>query len=292
MVVLLARDLGFHPIVRLLSDKKVISNLLLTNSSYLDQEIWMIGLQDRSFQTHMIWYSTNTRSMDYKESKIKGEHPAYSVMKVDTSWVWCKDHGDWVVESTQCKDVRVCGPILYFDPKQAELSNRQNIDVLIFDVTPVVDSWMNDNFTNKVYYFFQNANVTKFVNDILSIGRLDEYKFAIKHKRDHSWLHDKRYIDFIAEKEKLGLELVSPLENVFELVSRAKVTVVTPFSSPAYVAAFLDRPVIYYDPVGVLVPPAWLPESIQFVNSPDELRKKLLQIVDKSKLSTESQPLS
>jgi len=59
--------------------------------------------------------------------------------------------------------------------------------------------------------------------------------------------------------------------NLYSLIAGAAVVVVIPYSSPAYVAAQLGVPAIYYDPSGEIVPSQEPHPGVQFVAGPEAL---------------------
>ena len=290
---LLGRDLAFHPMIKTLSRGRKLQDIILTTSAYFDQPIWLNHLPNRTFSSHMVWYATNTRPFKYKQSRFYSEHPSAQYLQVDCAWIWNRDHQIWIESATSIKKTVICGPILFKTPgDERQNPPRKRYDILVFDVTPVPYEWIQKNLLPGMYYYFNTENMKRFLSDVLawrdSAGR--KPKVALKAKRHYHKIHDQAYIQFVADLEKNAeVEIVAPMDNIYDIVAAARSVVVVPFSSPAYVAGQLEVPATFYDSSGHLDRPEWLQQGTGFVATRDELHN-WLDTKLKSRSWSEPQP--
>ena len=77
---------------------------------------------------------------------------------------------------------------------------------------------------------------------------------------------------FVDEANRKGaIQTVATETNLYSLIAGAAVVVVIPYSSPAYVAAQLGVPAIYYDPGGEIVPTHEPHPGVRFVTGQEAL---------------------
>jgi polysaccharide biosynthesis PFTS motif protein len=114
------------------------------------------------------------------------------------------------------------------------------------------------------------------VRDELQQALGEPIAILLKHKRMPSEHHDREYVDLIRELDGNGSITVVPSDsNIYGLIEACAVSVVIPYSSPAYISDAMGRPAIYYDPAAELVPSHDTGHAIEYAATPAELRAAL-----------------
>jgi hypothetical protein len=289
VVCLLARDFAYHAMVWSLNRRRLIEAFVMTHSTQLGQPLWMTDLPARHYTTHMIWYSTNSSPLVYAGDNAPGGAravrpaiPWIRHVRVDTSWVWTETYADYLRKLGVPGNMRAIGPILWCLPEAPRIHrNDAEIRLAVFDVTPVLQEM--EQRLGLIQHYYRTDTMIHFIEDIVAAARALEEQIgkrasiALKPKRAYEPIHDSRYIAFVERlsRSAFEFEVLPPETNMFSLVSRSDVTVVIPYSSPAYVASHLGRPAVYYDPTGRLVPCYEEDEWISFASGRENLVKTL-----------------
>lgn len=284
LVVLLARDAAFHTLIHALNRAELIESVIITNSHYHVQPLWMRALPGRKFTTHMVWYSQNSVPFTYRFDGVRSYLPNHRHIEVDNIWVWTTGFGNYLREQGAAGEIQVVGPILWHLSQPESDAKTHSGAIVVFDVTP-----FNQEFIERFglpYNYYQARNVQTFIKDIIAArGHITAQTgkvvpICIKHKRSFSPQHDRGYLDFIKDADRNGVIEVAPTQtNLYSLISGAKVVVVMPYSSPAYVAAELGVPAIYFDPSGELVPTHEQRPGITFVAGREALQRTLTEVL-------------
>lgn len=289
VVCLLARDFAYHAMVWSLNRRLLIEAFVMTHSTQLGQPLWMTDLPARNYTTHIIWYSTNSSPLVYAGDNaergagvVRPAIPWIRHVRVDTSWVWTEAYADYLRRLGVPGNMRAIGPILWYLPEAPSIQrNDAEIRLAVFDVTPVSHEMKQR--LGLVQHYYRTDTMIRFIEDIVAAARALEEQIgkraliALKPKRAYEPIHDSRYIAFVERlsRSTIEFEVLPPETNMFSLVSGSDVTVVIPYSSPAYVASHLGRPAVYYDPTGQLVPSYEEDEWISFASGREDLVKTL-----------------
>ena len=73
--------------------------------------------------------------------------------------------------------------------------------------------------------------------------------------------------------------MIEHTANLFSLINSCDATITIPYSSVAYVSAFLKTPSIFYDPTGDLLPPESFEYDIIHINCQNQLLTTLKSII-------------
>ena len=263
LVSLLGRDFAYHAVVTYLNRKGLIEAVVITNSNYSSQPLWMSDLPGRRFFTHMVWYSQNTVPLVYADEPIKVNIPNYRHMRIDVSWVWTDAYAAYLRALSIPGAIHVVGPILWYLPPVSAVPKDASDDIMftLFDVTPVRDAVAESIGLFGNYYSAQN--MAQFVEETLSVCRELEsrtgrrVRLSLKHKRSYSTrLHDPRYMELISRLSASGggIELIPFVTNMYSLLAKSDLAIVVPYSSPAYVASSSGAHAVYFDPTKTLLP--------------------------------------
>lgn len=260
--VILGRDAAYHAVAAALNRVAGVREVVLTNSNYSAQALWMGALPGRRYRTHMVWYSENSVPIVYSDDPVDTPLPNFRFIKVDEIWVWTAGFQAFLEKLDCCATYHIVGPILWYlpEPQLPDLQDNDKVRIVVFDVTP-----MHDDVTLRmglINNYYSAVNMIQFIEDILyacaEIERIigKRVKILLKHKRSYKPVHDTDYISLIERTSGPGriVELVSPDANMYSLISGCDLALVIPYSSPAHVATSLGHPAVYYDPAMTVRP--------------------------------------
>jgi len=280
LVSVLGRDFALHAMVSGLNRRGLIESVVITYSNYQSQPLWMNDIPNRRFISHMIFYAVNDKVPVY--SDIVAADPGIRHIQVDECWTWA----DWNVCDLKKLGVKgimhAVGPILWYLPQPAQPGQSlEDIHIAVFDVTPK-SGLIYD------YSYCCAENMTRFMEDIIfasaaieeSTGR--RVRILLKHKRAYESIHDLNYISLIKRLSGPGqpVELLPSDTNMYSLISGCDLTLVIPYSSPAYVATSLGCHTIYYDPTMEVQPAYNKQPFLTFVAGRANLVRDMMRIFD------------
>lgn len=286
IICVLGRDFAYHALVASLNQRGLLDAVIITNSNYAVQPLWMKDLPGRRFMAHMVWYSQNTIPFVYAQDPVKADLPNYRHLRVDVSWVWTEGFADHLGKLGIPGEIRVVGPILWYLRKPFEtVRNYDKIRIAVFDVTPVKLEVAVK--IGLVYNYYRAENMMKFIEDVHTAGTAIQeqtgkrVKILLKHKRSHNPIHDPQYIALIEKLTGLeqSLDLVPPETDMFSFISSCDLAIVIPYSSPAYVANSVGVPAVYYDPTCELMPTFENAPWISFAAGRENLIKAVSDIL-------------
>ena len=283
LMALIARDFNNLTLVKRLDQKNLIESIILTNSSFTTQPLWIRG-KKRNFDTHMIWYSQNFIPKIYKGETKRCDLPTSLYMKVDVHWVWTEGFKKYLRSIGQKTKINVVGPLVWYLPEKKKLLKQQKFKILLFDITPWQDSHKPS--VGAIHNYYTLELIKKFVLDVISICSKLEKDFDIdifidiKHKRAINLkLHDNYYIKFLddleVKYEKFKIENYKV--NLFHLLSNCNLSISVPYTSTAYISAHLKKAAVYYDPFGKLIPSYEKSRFIKFVSNKRALKKEIIK---------------
>ena len=274
---LLCRDIAEDAALGLLNDRNLIISIIITNSNWLEQKLWMSSRKNRNFKLSLALYSLNFFPFVLKSKKYclgdKGFFPGMDLIQTDEILSW----GDICTQELKKIGIncsyRNVGPVLWHIPNRLPKTENNKLKIAIFDVPPFkIDAILDHGDVQEYYY--NTDTVIEFMKTSIACAKsyaLDkqmELEIYYKPKRDFHPAYDERYSDFI---EALVLNESSVTQqdtskNLFDLINATDVIICIPFSSPAYIAAFIGKKAIYYDPTADLVFESML-EGVLFCNS-------------------------
>jgi polysaccharide biosynthesis PFTS motif protein len=224
-----------------------IEKVITTQSNLMFQPlIFEMNIVEKN--RFMLWYSSNSIPLEYKDSKVSRHgipKKVYQYMKIDQHWVWTKEHSNYLTKAMKVKSC-VKGPMLFYKPSTTTLNNQQ-IDILLFDVTPSSDH----NISKNSIYNVKDAKT--FVTEIIDIcARLENnYGFtlniSLKPKRKYSFVHDYGYIDFLRALQSTGrLRILKYDENLYDIIKLSRIIIGYPFVSPVVIGRDAKLPSFFY----------------------------------------------
>ena len=188
----------------------------------------------------MVWYSTNSKPINFRANQ-QGLGWDIGAVKngLDSHLVWTKYDVNFL-KSLGIYNVYAIGPILFQTKIVAERSTNNYI-ITFFDVTPFApgNDWIVG--TQEDFYSERDAlgdfeAFKKLSADLLK-SYVNEVKVRIKPKRTYNPVHSKKYIEQIIKScREHQIELLSPNENLYKVVSQSDLVIATPWTSPAVLA--------------------------------------------------------
>jgi len=198
----------------------------------------------------MAWYSTNSKPIYAIDDSIREKINFENIKaNIDEHWVWDEDDIRFL-QSEGIQNVIGLGAILFQEKILVSRSSSKFI-LTYFDVTPFKAS----------NGFYSERNTIAILDNLMSLtSSLDEsypgkFQLRIKPKRKYSKVHSKTYISKVHELSKNRcVELISPLSNLYQVVSESDFVLAIPFSSPAVLAkelgvrsAFIATGIVSWD---------------------------------------------
>lgn len=291
LVSIIGRDLAYHALVANLNQRQLIEAIVITNSNYSAQPLWMSSLANRNFNTHMVWYAQNTVPIVYRDNPVPVNVANYRHISVDISWVWTKGYAGYLSSLGHQSEIRVVGPIVWHMPNSASSpsSTKDEVIISVFDVSPVNDAFADELGLYGNYY--SPENMIQFIRSIVEVlnkirkGTEKSIRIMLKHKREHHDRHSKEYINQISWLKESGEIEITPYdENIFSVIGSSALVIVVPYSSPAYVADSLRVPAVFFDPTGEVFPVYEQSENIHFASSKDQLQEIISNVLSNRKL--------
>jgi polysaccharide biosynthesis PFTS motif protein len=196
----------------------------------------------------MVWYSSNSVPFKYKGEKLKRSVinlAVYANMRIDEHWVWSKDHKNFL--SKYCHAKILVKRSLMFYTAEGSKTPIKTIDVLVFDITPQENTEISQN---SIYTAEEMIN---FINEIIiCVNLLNKahkmnLKIQLKHKRVFSKQYSSDYLNFINQKvTNFEITVIDPNQNLYDLISKSKIVIGFPFTSPVIIGQELNTPSIFY----------------------------------------------
>lgn len=258
-LILLGRDAAYHAAAESLNRVEALQDIVLTNSNYFSQALWMWALGDRKHLLHLVWYSQNNFPVVYADDPVCAPIPNLRFVKADTQWVWTTAFKRFLVGLGCDSDFKVIGPILWQLPGSPMKISRNGLRVAVFDVTPI--DMATERGLGLIRNFYTDQIMTQFIRDVVAVSqRLEgelglKIEIVLKHKRIHASIHADGYLNVVRNLEETKrIRIVPPTTNLYDLIDSSDVVVAAPFSSPAYVGHARGRAAAWYDPTCSLRP--------------------------------------
>lgn len=246
-IIHILKEYVFDEIVYSALNTNCIERLITTQSHVAFQPL-IFEYKNQVGKRLMVWYSSNSIALRYREIKRKRFqiNPAvYKTMCIDEHWVWTKQHKDYLCKHSKAK-ILVKKSMMFY---QSEISRNSNevYDVVIFDVTP-----HNDKTVTKNTVYTTKEMIT-FVSEILeSIAKLNtthgtNFTVHLKHKRKIQKNHSSHYSEFINRKVRSKeINLLSPNQNLYDVIKQSNLVIGFPLTSPVLIGNELNKPAIFY----------------------------------------------
>lgn len=276
---LLARDFAFNAAAVCLDRVRALDAVVLTGSNFHEQMLWMSDLPGRRYGSHMVFYSVNGNPFVYKAYTAYEHNPSLSYIRVDEFWVWTVGQAQVVREWGLDAKCNVAGPILFCRPAQPRPPRHDELQIVVFDITPMEPEVIERFGVINAYYITEHA--IAFLRDVLDardaaaaeLGR--SVTLVVKPKRKYQRVHSTNYIDFLLARAANDpqFRILDPDTDLVEVIGSSDCVITMPYSSPPYIAVELGVPSIYYDPSDTLLPSHEPHPLIAFASTPRALER-------------------
>lgn len=280
---LVFKEFVFDQIVYSAMDSGKTDKLITTQSNIAYQPL-IFEYKNFTAKKFMIWYSSNSVPIKYKNEKLKRftiNPTVYINMRIDEHWVWTKEHKNYLSKYSQAK-ISVKQSLMFYTANNSTTSNEK-IDVLVFDVTPLNNIEIT---RNSIYTTRESVN---FINEIITCVKMlnqannKDFRVKLKHKRRISKNHSSDYSKFINQKAmNFEIDIIDSRKNLYDLISTSKLVIGFPFTSPVVIGQELNKPSIFYCS-SKLLPTAHKSRYPSFIQSQTSLYSYMEKILVKSK---------
>jgi polysaccharide biosynthesis PFTS motif protein len=194
------------------------------------------------FQKLMMWYSTNNRPVLRADEQFTPHSNSSELQNfVDLHLVWNEEEKAWLNLNGVSKS-KVVGSII-FRPQLKVSCERKLYDMVYFDVTAIP---RNDIFMSEEM-LISNLTVFSELLDIMGQKTSRIISGFIKPKRKDQKIHSSSYLELRNDLVSRGvIHALDPESDLYEIISRSKVVLAAPFTSPANIARELGVPVAYF----------------------------------------------
>ena len=280
---LLGADAANHSIASVLNKQQTVKDIIFTNSYLFSQPLWFWALPNKTYSSHIVWYSQNSYPISYLGEAAAIPLPNLRYIKSDIQWVWSEGFKDFLNSLCSGCSYSVVGPIVWHLPSKIIKVKGNKKRITIFDVTPI--SQETENKFGFIRNIYSEKNATLFIRDIVEVANdLSkktgvEIELLLKHKRPHHSIHSSEYIqkvtDFVDANQ---INLIEPSSNLYDLIINSDLVIVYPYSSPIILARELRRDAFWYDPTSTLEWMLGAPEFslVQGRNSLARVMRKVL----------------
>ena len=281
LICLLWKDFAMHAVVDILNKNQLVDRVIITNSTWKQQFLWMTELKDRRFSVDLALYSENT----FIPTNIKTPgvilHPSMSRVRVDRIIVWSQEYSNLLVEAGINIKTVIVEPMLWYSPRMpcSNTNKREVFKIAVFDVIPRTKKWEKQTGTEEGIY--SNENMCLFLKDVhIFVKKLEKLierpiEVYIKHKRIEHPSYEQTYFKFVSDwvSGEKNVFLVDSNVNLYDFISNCDLIISPPFSSPVHIAASLGVKSLYYHPCRELSPVYPKHEKITFVTGQERLLK-------------------
>jgi hypothetical protein len=199
-------------------------------------------------QNIMLWYSTNS-DLFYKnyEKKINIEKNYLSLPYIDLHLVWYQAEKIALQRYAQGK-IKAMGSIIFYPVptiKKPIFHNNGQIKIIYFDIPSKYDPTRIS--FSSAERLLDTYNEIKEVLGLLSLRLNLSIDLTLKPKRKSYTLLSDHYSKLLLEDERNGIiKVVSPQNNLYNLIASNDIVIAYPWSSPAHIARELLIPALYF----------------------------------------------
>jgi len=261
VVTLLWYDAATNAAAKSLNRCSLIENVLLTNTNWLQQLLWMTDLPERSYQTIMMLYSLNSSPLVFINEPKPMNHPSIRHLRSDKILVWEEDYPRFLRSDGIQIETELVPPLVWqLPPKERVEPPRDKIRICVFDVTPMSELALKRQ--GMVGNYYSTETMTAFLTDVVAFADYIQKKLCmscqivIKHKRIPTEGKDSSYLGVVKSLfcDHNNVKFAPFDVNLSSLISGSHLVIAVSFSSPAYVASYLNVPAIFYDPTREILP--------------------------------------
>jgi polysaccharide biosynthesis PFTS motif protein len=275
----LAEDAVTLRYFNLLESKQLPFLYLRTHQDAAGKPIWIREAESKNINSLMVFYSANNLVMRYKYQNLPTQkNPEHLMLNWPNFIVRDQYQTKWLrsVVSNEIKTFEV--GVMPFEESDVELAKFRSRTIVIFDITPVRDSYYVLH--GERYGVLTNKYIIKFWQDIIKIGQQLDISFAVKPKRQRvSWTVTQQYRHTINQLNKLpNFIIIDPDVSALRLINQADAVISLPYTSTALDALKLGKPSIYYDPSKNLQDESDDQHDVSLIRGEDNLKQWIISL--------------
>lgn len=281
---LLGRDFAYCSAISTLDEAGLIEGVLLTTSSYVEQQLWVRKIA-RS-RVHMVWYSQSAQLITYKVDRISSAIPNYQWIYAGVHWVWTKKFGEYICKICTHSIFKIVGPIIWCLPKSSVIK-ADCLRIAVFDVPPFSHKYSISRLGVFPNYYCPE-NLLAFINAVVNLKASLESELNIsveiilKNKRKERGWANKIYSKRVSNLALHGVFSIASSDiNLFELISSCNLVIAYPFSSPPYISEHMGIPAVYFDPTDSIIRDDFSDSKnlLHFISTEDKLLSESIKIL-------------
>lgn len=293
-LLFLGRDFVWAAAVEAWAREGLLEAVFITNTYIYGQPLWMSDLPHRKFRTHMVWYSTNNRPSYFSKNTERAQRrlkrgrrvhaaPIFHTLQFDEGWYWNKNQAHWMTQVIGEHTTHISGPCEFRVIQTVEHPPSESFRIALFDVTPASREFIQN--LGLAFSIYDPEVMKHFVSDILEVvselSQMARFEVGLKGKRPATSIHDLGYLEFLKTMEQKYpfFELIDPQTQASAVCARSHMTLVFPYSSPAYLAKAAGKASFYYDPVDHFRFDPFRDPEIDLLVGKAELKRSLLREV-------------
>jgi hypothetical protein len=282
-MLLLGDDIAIHATAATLNRERLIRDVIFTNSNYDSQPLWFWALPNRTYSSHIVWYSQNHFPISYEDESQVVPFPNLRYIRADVQWVWSEGFKDFLSGLCPKCSYKVVGPIVWHLRTRLIQTRGKTKKITLFDVTPITEE--AEKKFGLLRNLFSEKNVSMFIQDTVDVAEAlsqetgIEIEVVLKHKRLHTNIHSSEYIQKISYLVDAGaIKLIEPSYNLYDLILDSDVVIVFPYSSAIYLSKKLGKEAFWYDPTTTL---EWKHGILEFplVKGKNSLAKQIRKVM-------------
>lgn len=277
LLVILWRDFGLHSSVASMNERGLIEAVVLTSSNWSRQLLCLTDLPKQRFDTHFVFYSQHDRPPAYIDIEERcAAFPNMRLLRAHHFWLWTAGHAELLTRAGVKGEMHVAGPILWEVVRHGS-ARDEHAWISVFDITPITDQASHK--LGRLGNYYTTENLIAFLDGIEEAVRLAgvHLPLVIKAKRNPTAIADSRYLSRL--KKNSTFRRLAPTTSAASMIARSAAVIVYPFSTVAYIANWLGKPVIYFDPTSRLAAIYEAGPYIRFARGTGELSAALCTIM-------------
>ena len=280
-----AEEFGDFFVLSKITEMGWIGAVVHTTSNSALQRLWT---HCALIKTHHIYYNIYALHPVHKSDPNPDlgmlDYPIFTAAR-GTHWMWSDEDREAMLSMYKLTDVKTLGLPLLFYPKIEATpppSSHPEFDIIIFDVTPVNSTLVNQ--ANVTFYYGGVSTACKIISDVIDIAPNFQneqkhcLKIALKPKRslDDANIHPE-YVDYINQTRSRckNFTILNRDSEIHALIHPKTVFISRPYTSIAKLVALHGSKSLFYDPTEDLINIPLFMSGVEFASGVDDLRSKL-----------------
>jgi len=265
--------------VRIMSADLLAREYMFHNSNWIYRPLWTYEAEAKGCLVTFYFYSTGCELF-----KLKSGYQEQVFGWKNLNWprylVWNDYQASFVKRVVgEGASVEVVGHIWFVD-SGGDLSSTTKDNIAVFDVTPQRPSLYVYQVVNDFDWEIPKV-CNQFLFDIQQISSNHHYNILLKRKRKKTvnkdrWAHPihERFYEGLLLSE--NVQSIDPTIAAIRLIDACELVISMPFTSTALIARDMNKPSVYYDPLGLCQKDDRSAHGIEILQGKKELESWIL----------------